>query len=64
MAKRLEFVNVRFTIVRDVWIFFSSLFTSLISYRQSSHFNGSQCEIANPHSNAVVDLNGDCLAGV
>jgi len=64
MAKRLEFVNVRFTIVRDVWLFFSSLFTPLISYRQSSHFNGSQCMIANPHSNAVVDLNGDCLAGV
>jgi len=64
MAKRLEFVNVRFTIVRDVCISFSSLFTSLILYRQSSRFNGSQCKIANPHSNAVVDLNGDCLAGV
>jgi hypothetical protein len=26
-------------------------------------FNGAQCALANPHSNAVVDLNGDCLAG-
>ncbi|TBU24831.1 integrin alpha N-terminal domain-containing protein [Dichomitus squalens] len=36
---------------------------------QSSIFNvvtpqfpGSQCTLANPHSNAAVDLNGDCLA--
>ncbi|KAJ7168406.1 hypothetical protein C8R43DRAFT_984269 [Mycena crocata] len=27
-------------------------------------FKGSQCTLANPHSNAVVDLNGDCLADV
>jgi integrin alpha FG-GAP repeat containing protein 1 len=26
-------------------------------------FHGKQCKLANPHSNAVVDLNGDCLAG-
>lgn len=44
-------------------IFFIS-FHVIDLYRQSSHFNGSQCKIANPHSNAVVDLNGDCLAGV
>ncbi|KAL4065217.1 hypothetical protein J3A83DRAFT_4360504 [Scleroderma citrinum] len=25
-------------------------------------FNGSQCTLASPHSNAVIDLNGDCLA--
>ncbi|KAH7928183.1 integrin alpha N-terminal domain-containing protein [Leucogyrophana mollusca] len=25
-------------------------------------FNGVQCTLANPHSNAVIDLNGDCLA--
>ncbi|KAF7783261.1 hypothetical protein Agabi119p4_2637 [Agaricus bisporus var. burnettii] len=31
---------------------------------QSSYFNDSHCQIANPHSNAVVDLNGDCLADV
>ncbi|KAK2460674.1 hypothetical protein APHAL10511_007144 [Amanita phalloides] len=27
-------------------------------------FHGSQCTLANPHSNAVVDLDGDCLADV
>ncbi|KAG6836589.1 hypothetical protein H0H93_006332 [Arthromyces matolae] len=25
-------------------------------------FHGPQCVLANPHSNAIVDLNGDCLA--
>ncbi|RDB23975.1 T-cell immunomodulatory protein [Hypsizygus marmoreus] len=25
-------------------------------------FQGKQCTLSNPHSNAVVDLNGDCLA--
>ncbi|KAJ3892409.1 hypothetical protein GG344DRAFT_87791 [Lentinula edodes] len=29
-----------------------------------SPFHGSQCIISNPHSNAVVDLDGDCLADV
>jgi len=28
------------------------------------HFSGAQCTLSNPHSNAVVDLNGDCLADV
>ncbi|KAJ7368771.1 hypothetical protein DFH08DRAFT_762818 [Mycena albidolilacea] len=27
-------------------------------------FKGAQCTLASPHSNAVVDLNGDCLADV
>ncbi|KAK0222860.1 hypothetical protein EDD85DRAFT_959748 [Armillaria nabsnona] len=27
-------------------------------------FHGTQCTLASPHSNAVVDLNGDCLADV
>ncbi|KAJ6523586.1 hypothetical protein B0H19DRAFT_972767 [Mycena capillaripes] len=27
-------------------------------------FKGAQCKLASPHSNAVVDLNGDCLADV
>ncbi|KAJ6620330.1 hypothetical protein B0H10DRAFT_2163572 [Mycena sp. CBHHK59/15] len=27
-------------------------------------FKGAQCSLANPHSNAVVDLDGDCLADV
>ncbi|KAG1748835.1 uncharacterized protein EDB91DRAFT_1111126 [Suillus paluster] len=27
-------------------------------------FTGNQCTLANPHSNAVIDLNGDCLADI
>ncbi|KAG7086474.1 hypothetical protein E1B28_002425 [Marasmius oreades] len=27
-------------------------------------FHGKQCKISHPHSNAVIDLNGDCLADV
>ncbi|EGO21825.1 hypothetical protein SERLADRAFT_363011 [Serpula lacrymans var. lacrymans S7.9] len=27
-------------------------------------FNGTQCTLSNPHSNAVIDFNGDCLADV
>lgn len=27
-------------------------------------FNGAHCTLSNPHSNAAVDLNGDCLAGM
>ncbi|TFK59480.1 hypothetical protein BDN72DRAFT_780663 [Pluteus cervinus] len=30
----------------------------------SPEFHGSQCRIADPHGNAVIDLNGDCLADV
>jgi len=32
--------------------------------RQDAPFDGRQCTIANPHGNAVVDLDGDCLAGL
>ncbi|EIN08003.1 hypothetical protein PUNSTDRAFT_121158 [Punctularia strigosozonata HHB-11173 SS5] len=28
------------------------------------NFNGARCRLSNPHSNAVVDLNGDCLADI
>ncbi|KIM87422.1 hypothetical protein PILCRDRAFT_276328 [Piloderma croceum F 1598] len=28
------------------------------------HFDGTQCTLANPHGNAVVDLDGDCLADI
>ncbi|PFH53586.1 hypothetical protein AMATHDRAFT_137318 [Amanita thiersii Skay4041] len=31
---------------------------------RNPNFHGSQCTLANPHSNAVVDLDGDCLADV
>ncbi|KXN92003.1 T-cell immunomodulatory protein [Leucoagaricus sp. SymC.cos] len=47
---------------QNVWN--SSSTNSPLFELQGSHFNGSNCKIANPHSNAVVDLNGDCLADV
>ncbi|KAF5357873.1 hypothetical protein D9756_001989 [Leucocoprinus leucothites] len=47
---------------QNVWN--SSISDSPLFEMQDSHFKGSQCKIANPHSNAVVDLNGDCLADV
>ncbi|KAI0628726.1 hypothetical protein C8Q77DRAFT_1067117 [Trametes polyzona] len=28
------------------------------------NFSGAQCTLSNPHSNAAVDLNGDCLADI
>ncbi|KIM49554.1 hypothetical protein M413DRAFT_438743 [Hebeloma cylindrosporum] len=31
---------------------------------EDAPFNGKHCTLANPHSNAVVDLDGDCLADV
>ncbi|KAF9484939.1 hypothetical protein BDN70DRAFT_824769 [Pholiota conissans] len=31
---------------------------------EDAPFKGRQCAIANPHSNAVIDLDGDCLADV
>src|SRR6202522_1528996 len=33
-------------------------------FRQDAPLGGTQCNLANPHSNAVVDLDGDCLAGI
>ncbi|KAG8217292.1 hypothetical protein J3R82DRAFT_5387 [Butyriboletus roseoflavus] len=27
-------------------------------------FDGTQCTLASPHSNAIIDLNGDCLADI
>ncbi|KAL9714709.1 hypothetical protein Ac2012v2_001367 [Leucoagaricus gongylophorus] len=47
---------------QNVWN--SSLSDSPLFEIQNSYFSGSQCKITNPHSNAVVDLNGDCLADV
>ncbi|KAF9551253.1 hypothetical protein CPC08DRAFT_316251 [Agrocybe pediades] len=31
---------------------------------EEAPFKGQQCAVANPHSNAVIDLDGDCLADV
>ena len=32
-------------------------------FSETPHFSGTPCTPSDPHSNAVVDLNGDCLAG-
>jgi len=34
-----------------------------VGHRTDPLLVGATCHLANPHSNAVVDLNGDCLAG-
>ena len=50
-----------------VYPIFSKLTLQLINGYYCSidpHFSGAQCTLSNPHSNAVVDLNGDCLAGL
>ena len=36
---------------------------ALTTSRMDPEFHGTQCKLADPHSNAVVDLDGDCLAG-
>ena len=41
-----------------------SIQTAFFHSRIDADFDGTQCRLANPHSNAAVDLNGDCLAGV
>ena len=38
-------------------------FRTPIDLSDSNHTSG-LCRISNPHSNAFVDLNGDCLAGM
>lgn len=35
----------------------------LTSSRTDAPFDGASCSISTPHSNAVVDFDGDCLAG-
>ena len=36
---------------------------NLTSSRMDAPFDGASCSISTPHSNAVVDFDGDCLAG-
>ncbi|TFK46364.1 hypothetical protein OE88DRAFT_1667684 [Heliocybe sulcata] len=49
-----------FKIWRNVWN--ASNPTGGIFDVVDPNFDGTQCRLANPHTNAVVDLNGDCLA--
>jgi hypothetical protein len=34
-----------------------------LHFRIDANLPGPTCSIVNPHSNAVLDLDGDCLAG-
>ncbi|KDR81920.1 hypothetical protein GALMADRAFT_240232 [Galerina marginata CBS 339.88] len=49
-----------YQIWKNIWNASSS--TPELFEIQDAPFSGQQCTIANPHSNAVVDLDGDCLA--
>lgn len=40
-----------------------SRLTGLCGSREDPKMTGAQCKLSDPHSNAAVDLNGDCLAG-
>ncbi|GBE82743.1 integrin alpha N-terminal domain-containing protein [Sparassis latifolia] len=54
--------NSPFKVWQNVWN--SSQTNSPIFEIVDPKFNGAQCTLANPHSNAAVDLNGDCLADI
>ncbi|KAI1783408.1 integrin alpha N-terminal domain-containing protein [Ganoderma leucocontextum] len=49
-----------FRVWQNVWNVSNS--HSTIFNTVTPKFSGSQCTLANPHSNAAIDLNGDCLA--
>ncbi|KAF5364540.1 hypothetical protein D9757_011334 [Collybiopsis confluens] len=54
--------NAPFQAWKNVWN--GSELNSPLFELTDAPFQGTQCDIANPHSNAVVDLDGDCLADV
>ncbi|KAF8162813.1 hypothetical protein B0H34DRAFT_295552 [Crassisporium funariophilum] len=54
--------NSKYQIWQNVWN--ASTTTPTLFEILDAPFKGNQCTIANPHSNAVVDLDGDCLADV
>ncbi|KAF9533608.1 hypothetical protein CPB83DRAFT_783291 [Crepidotus variabilis] len=47
---------------KNVWN--ESTSTSTLFHVEDAPFKGTQCVVSDPHSNAVVDLDGDCLADV
>jgi integrin alpha FG-GAP repeat containing protein 1 len=51
--------NMYETIIISAW---KTMPNYLLS--EDAPFKGQQCIISNPHSNAVIDLDGDCLAGM
>lgn len=68
MAERMELNAVSHSHIQRVrtkaWlvVYIPNIFA--LSLRVTPQFKGAQCTLSNPHSNAAVDLNGDCLAGV
>lgn len=54
--------NTPFKVWSNVWN--ASQSNSPIFNVTDPKFNGSQCTLSNPHSNAAIDLNGDCLADI
>ncbi|KAF7790986.1 hypothetical protein EIP86_001945 [Pleurotus ostreatoroseus] len=50
----------RFKVWRNVWN--ESQPNSPVFELTDPKMSGAQCKLSNPHSNAAVDLNGDCLA--
>ena len=56
-----QFATIR--CVRLKSFFDSILLVELHHSVTTPNFHGRQCALSHPHSNAVVDLNGDCLAG-
>ena len=46
-----------------VIVFIAHKFLTKSFDRTETAFRGADCKLANPHSNAVIDLDGDCLAG-
>ncbi|KAG2047539.1 hypothetical protein BDR06DRAFT_963815 [Suillus hirtellus] len=51
-----------FTVWRNIWN--ASQSPPTLFELIDPPFTGNQCTLANPHSNAVIDLNGDCLADI
>ncbi|OBZ75437.1 T-cell immunomodulatory protein [Grifola frondosa] len=54
--------NAPFKVWQNVWN--SSQTISEIFNIVDPQFTGAQCTLSNPHSNAAIDLNGDCLADI
>ncbi|CCM05781.1 uncharacterized protein FIBRA_08014 [Fibroporia radiculosa] len=54
--------NAPYKVWENVWN--ASQQNSPVFNLKRPKFNGAQCTLANPHSNAAIDLNGDCLADI
>lgn len=64
MAKCMELFRCAVTVIQSVGSPWNVIIAFILNMaiRITPDLSGSQCVISDPHSNAVVDLNGDCLA--